>query len=147
VDYLGVDVFDAPLALARTRWPQHRFELRDVRDSPLPPQSFDWALICGVFTGRFTLGREQMEQMAHETLEMAWSAARIGVTFNAMSTHVDWERDDLFHWPLDAIMSFCKDRLSRHVAVRLDYGLWEVAICARRTPVARASRVPPSWFG
>jgi hypothetical protein len=62
-----------------------------------------------------------------------------------MSKHVDWERDDLFHWPLDDIMAFCKRDLSRHVAFRLDYGLWEGATFVRRAPLVAASKTPRRW--
>jgi hypothetical protein len=62
-----------------------------------------------------------------------------------MSKHVDWERDDLFHWPLDEIMAFCKANLSRHVSLRLDYGLWEASAFVRNAPIPRNSRMPGRW--
>ena len=54
VDYCGVDVYKQPLELARARWPDHRFERRDVRDQPFEPGAFDYCVVCGVFTGRWT---------------------------------------------------------------------------------------------
>ena len=51
--------------------------------------------------------------------------ARRGLAFNVISKHVDWERDDLFHLPCDALIAFLKAELSRHCVVRHDYGLFE----------------------
>jgi SAM-dependent methyltransferase len=146
VDYVGVDVFEATVEAARARWPGWRFELRDVRDTPFEPEAFDHCVVCGVFTGRFGVSYRDMETMARETLTAIWPSVVGGVTFNVMSKHVDWEREDLFHWPLDDLMAFCKERLSRHVAIHLDYGLWEASVYVRKHPALRRSRIPTQWL-
>ena len=47
------------------------------------------------------------------------------VNLNTMSKHVDWERHDLFHLPLETLTTFlCRD-VSRHFVIRNDYGLYE----------------------
>jgi SAM-dependent methyltransferase len=145
VDYLGVDVFEATLDQARSRWPEYRFELRDLRDDPFDVNTFDYCIVCGVFTGRFRISYSDMEAMVRNTLKAVWPSMRIGLGFNVMSKHVDWEREDLFHWPLDDIMAFCKAYLSRHVLLHLDYGLWETSTIVLRSPVGRHGRVPERW--
>jgi SAM-dependent methyltransferase len=145
VDYTGVDVIETTLQHAHRRWPQHRFELRDVRDRPFNADMFDYCIICGVFTARFRNSHADMERLVCETLRAIWPSVRLGLGFNVMSKHVDWERDDLFHWPLDDILAFCKANLSRHVSLRLDYGLWEASALVRKTPVARSSKLPAQW--
>ena len=145
VDYTGVDILETTMQHARRRWPGHRLELRDVRDQAFDAGAFDYCIICGVFTARFPVGYAEMEQLAQETLRAVWASVRLGLAFNVMSKHVDWEREDLFHWPLDDIMAFCKANLARHVSLRLDYGLWEAAVFVRKDPVARRSIVPPQW--
>jgi SAM-dependent methyltransferase len=146
VDYTGVDVFDATLQLAAKRWPQNRFELRDVRDRPFEAGAFDYCIICGAFTGRFQVRYTDMENLVRETLRVIWPSVRLGLGFNVMSKHVDWEREDLFHWPLDDMLAFCKADLSRHVSLRLDYGLWETAVFVRKEPVVHHSRLPQQWL-
>jgi len=145
VDYTGVDVLEATLLEARSRSPDYRFELRDVRDFPFDEHHFDYCILCGVFTGKFAVTHAEMEAMAQEILRAVWPSVRIGLAFNVMSKHVDWERDDLFHWSLDKIMAFCKAHLSRHASFRLDYGLWEVSTLVLKSPVERKSRLPPRW--
>lgn len=146
IDYLGVDVSEATMRHARARWPNQRFELRDVRLQPFPENSFDHAIICGVFIVRYTNSHEAMASLVEATLKSVWNSVHDALAFNVMSKHVDWERDDLFHWPLDSAMTFCKQHLSRHVSFRLDYGLWEASILVAREPVARRSNVPANWL-
>jgi SAM-dependent methyltransferase len=145
VDYTGVDVIETTMQHARRRWPQHRFELRDVRDRPFEADAFDYSVICGVFTVRFHNSHADMEKLVRETLRAVWPSVRFGLGFNVMSKHVDWERDDLFHWPLDDVMAFCKANLSRHVSLRLDYGLWEASALVRNAPLPRRSKMPARW--
>jgi SAM-dependent methyltransferase len=146
VDYTGVDVLESTIAPARRRWPDHRFELRDVRDQPFGLDMFDGCIICGIFTGRFENSYERTVALAHDTLRAIWPSVTKSLAFNAMSKHVDWERDDLFHWPLDDLVAFCKANLSRHIALRQDYGLWETSALVQKAPVPRRSAMPPAWL-
>lgn len=145
VGYVGVDLVEPVLEQARRRWPGYRFLRRDVRDEPFPDEAFDFCIVCGIFTVNHGNTHEQTVALAQETLRALWPSVRTGLSFNSMSKHVDWERDDLFHWPLDDIMAFCKRELSRHVSFRLDYGLWECSTLVRRSPVPLDARVPAAW--
>jgi hypothetical protein len=42
-----------------------------------------------------------------------------------LTKQVDWERDDLFHLPVDRLLTFLSREVSRHVVIRHDYGLYE----------------------
>jgi SAM-dependent methyltransferase len=146
VDYTGVDVTEDTMQYARARWPDHAFELRDVRDHPFDPGAFDYCIACGVFGSRGDNDHADMLRLVEGTLRALWPSLRHGIGFNVMSKHVDWERDDLFHWGLDDIMSFCKAELSRHVSLRLDYGPWETAAIVTRAPVRGTGVVPRTWM-
>lgn len=145
VEYTGVDLVEPILKEVRLRWPTHRFEKRDVRDKPYGEGAFDYCIICGIFTVNMGNTFEETRALAQDTLRAVWPSVEIGLAFNSMSKHVDWERDDLFHWPLDDIMAFCKRALSRHVTFKLDYGLWEAATLVRKKPAPRFSTVPSTW--
>ncbi|MFL9959855.1 class I SAM-dependent methyltransferase [Paraburkholderia sediminicola] len=145
IDYTGVDLVDAVLTEARSRWPNARFEKRDVRDLPYPDDAFDYCIVCGIFTVKVGNTYAETVALAQSTLKALWPSVTLGLGFNSMSKHVDWEREDLFHWPLDDIMAFSKRDLSRHVSFRLDYGLWEVSTLIGKTPRIVAQRVPTAW--
>ncbi len=146
VEYTGVDVSASMIDVARARHPNDPFILRDVTEAPFEANAFDIAIMCGVFTARFGNTHAEMEIFTKETLSAVWSSVQRGLAFNVMSKHVDWERDDLFHWPLDEIMQFCKVALSRHVRLRLDYGLWEAAVFVSREPALSQTIAPAAWF-
>lgn len=145
VDYTGVDLVESILQEAQSRWPANRFDRRDVRDRPYGIETFDYCILCGIFTTKNGNNYDDTIALAESTLKAVWPSVKLGLGFNSMSTHVDWERDDLFHWPLDDIMTFCKRDLSRHVALHLDYGLWEVSTLVRKAPRYRDTKAPSVW--
>ncbi len=147
LDYTGVDMLQPMVDAARRRWPQARFDVRDVRQAPFAPDSFDFVVACGAFTAKFGLGHEDMAGLVTGTLEALWPSVRRALAFNVMSKHVDWERQDLFHWPLDDIAAFCKAKLSRHLCFRTDYGLWETTVIVRREPEPLRYVAPAVWTG
>jgi SAM-dependent methyltransferase len=145
VDYTGVDLVEPILREAQSRWPGRRFDRRDVRDRPYENETFDYCIVCGIFTAKNGNSYDDTVALAESTLKAVWPSVKLGLAFNSMSKHVDWEREDLFHWPLDDIMAFCKRDLSRHVSLNLDYGLWEVSTLVRKAPRLRNSKVPSVW--
>lgn len=93
--------------------------------SPLPTASIDYAILNGVLTERRSISLPEMKEYALKLLSCVFDAAREGIAFNVMSTVVDWERDDLFHWGFDEMASAVSKALSRHLLIRADYGLYE----------------------
>jgi hypothetical protein len=51
-------------------------------------------------------------------------------------THLDWQRDDLFHVSFDSMAQFLTKRISRHFQFRQDYGLYEFTTYAYREAAA-----------
>jgi hypothetical protein len=79
----------------------------------------------GVFTEKRSLAFGDMWSYCQTLLMRVFPRARRGLAFNVMSKHVDWERDDLFHLPLDTLAAFLRRHISRHYMLRSDYGLYE----------------------
>lgn len=147
VDYVGIDASQMMIDAAKRDWPRKRFELRDILHDPFPEQSFDYVIINGVFTCRASLSHEAMERFVCAMLKAAWPSARHAMSWNVMTIHVDWQRDDLFHWPIDTAAAFSKAELSRHLVVRTDYGAWEYTMQVHRTPIEGSVAVPRRWLG
>jgi hypothetical protein len=51
-----------------------------------------------------------------------------------MSKNVEWEREDLFHVSTDRLLLFLTSELSRHVIMRMDYGLFEYTVYVYKQP-------------
>lgn len=145
VDYTGLDASAAILERARARWPSLRFAHGDPLAGDIPPGGFDAVVAIGLFTARFTNSIEGMRDYSMATLAALWPHAGRCLAFNAMSKHVEWEREDLFHWPADEILHFCRLRLARHVAMRSDYGLWEYTFHVWREPRRFGGALPEGW--
>jgi SAM-dependent methyltransferase len=146
VDYRGVDISPPMIDRARSRWPGKAFEVRDILADPLPPQSVDVVIINGVLTERQGIPQERMVVMAEALLGAAFRASRHGIVFNAMSRHVDWQRDDLFHWGFDEVAAFLTRELTRHLTIRADYGLFEFTAFAWRHPRRVTSTAGQEWW-
>lgn len=117
-EYVGYDLSSDMIALATRKFPDARFETRDVLDSGLA-EDFDYVLISGVFH----ILVENSWDLLTETLRCLFTRTRRAIAFNAMSTYVDrFDRGQFYVSPI-RIFQFCKEQLSPCVAVRHDYML------------------------
>ena len=146
VRYHGIDLSRAMVDAARARWPDQDFSCRDIIAAPLAEQSVDVVIMNGVLTERVSLSIEAMTALAQALVAAAFRTARIGVAFNVLNAHVDWQRDDLFHWPFDALAAFLKRDVTANYAFRADYGLYEYTCFIRRRPMHPPAPVSQNWW-
>ena len=100
---------------------------------------FEYVVLNGVFTYRLDISYERMLAYWQNLLLQVFPLARKGLAFNVMSTAVDWERDDLFHLPIEVVTTFVTERLSRRFVIRHDYPLYEYTTYVYREDRASAS--------
>jgi hypothetical protein len=86
---------------------------------------FDYAVLNGVFTEKLELSYDEMFDFMSRTVARVFSLVEVGIAFNVMSKHVDWERNDLFHVPFDEMAAFLIAHVTRNIVLRADYGLYE----------------------
>jgi SAM-dependent methyltransferase len=126
VRYRGVDMSEHMIAAARNKHPETEFVVGDpFYLEHLWSTPFDYAVFGGLFTQRSYTTDAAMTGYMLRLLRLAFSHCRVGVAFNVMSKHVDWERDDLFHVPFDRMADLVQENLSRCYVFRGDYGLYE----------------------
>ena len=113
IEYTGIDLSEQFIQRCQEKHPAADFRHMDILQTPELLESFDYIIINGIFTSRCSMSFEQMWSFVQAMLSLAFSRARQGLAFNAMSKQVDWEREDLFHLPLDTFASFCCRSLSR----------------------------------
>jgi SAM-dependent methyltransferase len=142
--YCGIDVSEMLIEQARKMWPRHKFVVRSIVAEPLPERAYEFTAINGVLTAKHTLTHDQMEGFAVNLLQAAWRSTEIAMSFNVMSPYVDWTRDDLFHWPIQRAAAFCISKLSRHINIIADYGLYEYTVQVFRQPPV-PSQIPKAW--
>jgi SAM-dependent methyltransferase len=136
VKYSGLDLSPKFLALSRSKHPSVTYYELDVLEDPERLPGFDYIIMNSVFTFKGELSHDEMLAYWQDVLSALFPKARRGIAFDVISTQVDWERDDLFHLPLDELASFLDAHLSRHFAVRHDYGMYEYTTYVYREPCA-----------
>jgi len=123
--YTGLDLSEKFIQLSKNKFPQNNYYCLDILDQSRQLPSFDYVVMNGVFTEKRELSFDEMLGYFKLMLKTAFNKSRMGLAFNVMSKQVDWEREDLFHLPLDILADFLIKELSRSFVIRNDYGLYE----------------------
>jgi SAM-dependent methyltransferase len=134
VQYCGLDISIKYLDTARARHPRADFVLMDVLESDAGLSNYDYVIMNGLFNYRGEISEEKMLSYWQQMITIAYRHCRRGIAFNVMSKIVDWERDDLFHLPFDAMARFVAANLSRHFVIRHDYPAYEYTTYVYRSP-------------
>jgi SAM-dependent methyltransferase len=90
------------------------------------PRGYDFVLLSGVFNNKTVNNKEFMLS----TIAKMYDACNKGIAFNAMSTYVDYQVEDLdlyYSDPLE-IFDYCKKRIAKKVILRHDYLVKEDSI-------------------
>jgi SAM-dependent methyltransferase len=125
IDYSGLDLSEKYLALARRKFPEVVYYHCDVLDCSTELPRFDYVVLNGIFNYKGDQSFDEMYAYFEALIARVYPQARVGIAFNVMSKQVDWERDDLFHLPMDLMASFLAKKISRKFTIRHDYGLYE----------------------
>lgn len=130
--YTGVDIVPDLLELGRKKHPNHRFgEMSDFAS-----ETFDWILISGVFNNRI----EDNESFFREQINILWNKCSQGMSFNLMSSWVDFEDPELWYATPEKIFAYVKS-ITPFVTIRNEYLVkdvkvpFEFAVYAYRNPI------------
>jgi SAM-dependent methyltransferase len=135
--YAGLDLSHRFLDLSKRKFPDVVYYCVDVLDPLSPPLPvFDYVIMNGIFNYRGTLPEVAMFEYLRKLVRRVFEMAAVAIAFNVMSKQVDWEREDLFHLPVDLLLSFLSQEVSRHVVIRHDYGLYEYTVFVYKNPTA-----------
>jgi SAM-dependent methyltransferase len=135
IEYHGLDLSPRFVELCQVKYPDVNFSCEDILNGPtavLP--TYDYVVANGVFTEKRELSQAEMLGYFEAMIPRLFALARVGIAFNVMSKQVDWERDDLFHLPLDTLAWFLTRKVTRHFMIRNDYGLYEYTVYAFKEP-------------
>lgn len=137
LSYRGIDVSEKMIDAALKKNPNGKFSVHDILEDPLPKASAEYIIMNGVLTEKLSLTQDEMEAYSKRMIKAAFLICEKGLAFNTMSIHLDWLRDDLFHWPLDKAVSFLTKECSRNIIIRMDYGLYEYTVYLYKEPLQK----------
>lgn len=125
ISYSGLDLSQKFVDLSKSKFPSNSYYCIDLLQAPAALPVFDYIVLNGVFTEKCSLAFDEMLPYFKQLVKKVFERAEIGIAFNVMSKHVDWERDDLFHLPFDLLAEFLTKEVSRNFIFRNDYRLYE----------------------
>ncbi len=137
IEYSGLDLSEIFVAASRKKFPDTVFYQADIlRDDIKRLPDFDYIICNGVFTEKLGMSFDEMFVYFKKAVSMLFSKLKLygGLAFNVMSKAVDWEREDLFHMPMDLLAAFLTKELSRYFVIRNDYGLYEYTVYLYKSP-------------
>ncbi len=129
--YTGVDIVEDFFPIARSKHPEQRFG----RWEDFKRERFDYVLVSGVFNNRMT----DNESFLAETIRMLFGACDQALSFNLMSTYVDFQDPSLWYASPEKVFSMVK-QLTPFITLRNDYVVkqvpvpFEFAVYAYRDP-------------
>ncbi len=126
--YNGAELSEPMIQAAKKKWPAENFFMRDIIKDPFQKDAYDYILMNGLLTEKLDLEFDEMFTYSKNLIKSAFNSCKIGIAFNVMSHHVDWQRSDLFHMPFDIMAEFLTKECSRNFIIRADYGLYEYTI-------------------
>jgi SAM-dependent methyltransferase len=128
IDYSGLDISKDFIQLSQEKYPLVNYYCLDILDAGHDIDHFDYVVLNGVFTEKRGLSFDEMLAYFKSVVAEVYLISESGIAFNVMSSHVDWEREDLFHLPLDILTEFLVKNVSRNFIIRNDYGLYEYTV-------------------
>lgn len=110
-DYTGYDINQKLLKQARQRF-GNRIEVynKDIMEDKVK-KKFDLVLMSGLFN----LDVGQDIEWVHEFLKKMFALCKRGISFNAISTHVNFKEKGMFYLSPEETLRFCIDHLSPRV--------------------------------
>lgn len=129
--YSGSDLSREMVAEARRLHPGVAFDVRDATEVEASGP-YDLVFCSGLFNVKLDTPEPLWRELVESTLRSMFRASRIGIAFNLMSDHVDYQSDVLFYSNPAAMLKFCLDEFGQHVVLRHDYPLHEYTVYVYR---------------
>lgn len=124
VEYTGYDLSPDLVALASERFPDAKFEVRDIQTEGIP-QEFDYIVSSQTFNFKFT--NEDNIELAQTCLKLCYEHCSKGLCFDFLTSYVDFKEDHLFYYSPEEMFAYAKS-LTKRVSLSHESKLYEFAI-------------------
>jgi SAM-dependent methyltransferase len=121
--YVGYDINSKLIAVARQKHPAAEFAVRDIQVDEFP--EFDFIVSSSAFNLR--LASQDNYDFLADVLKRCYEHARSGVAVDLLSSYVDFESQDAFHYKPERVFSLAK-AITKRVCLRHDNPLYEFCI-------------------
>ncbi|GAA6138649.1 hypothetical protein NBRC116583_23960 [Arenicella sp. 4NH20-0111] len=130
-DYFGYDVSSKMCDAARSNIGRGRAQITCSKEID---NDVDYAVASGIFNVRLEEKADEWQDYFYQTISGMFRRADRGISFNCLTSFSDEDRmkDYLFYADPCEVFKFCKNELSKEVALIHDYGLYEFTILVRK---------------
>lgn len=125
--YNGYDISTDMLDAAKNNLSSYEGDLNLIESSDITKPA-DYTFISGTFNVRFEADNDIWENLIREKLAQAFAMSNKAMSFNLMTSYVDWEESHLYYGDPCVWFDYCKKNLSKNVSLLHDYPLWEWTI-------------------
>jgi len=123
VDYTGYDINPALIEIAKERFPEKTFEVKDILAEQFPV--FDYIVSSSCFN--LPLSGHDNYDFAEMVMRKCYDHSRKGVAIDFLSSYVDFCSVEGFHYAPERLFALAKG-ITKRVKLRHDYPLYEFNI-------------------
>lgn len=121
--YVGYDINPRLVEAAKGRYPSAEFHVKDIQVEEFP--QFDFIVSSNAFNLR--LGGHDNYVFIGDILKRCYDHAGRGVAVDLLTSYVDFETPEAFHYSPERVFSIAKG-LTKRVSLRHDYPLYEFCV-------------------
>ena len=127
VDYVGLDIVQELVDLARQKYPTARILCHDLLENPLEME-FDYVFVSMVLNNNVP----NMPTFARELLRRAFDMTRVALGFNFVSSYVNFSNPTGINHDPAKMLEFCLEELSVRTELYHHYERCDVAVFVYR---------------
>ena len=121
ITYSGIEIVSEMVDAANKKHPNLKFICGDIIEEDIT--NFDYIVCNGILTQKLTATTLEMNHFANKLIKKMFKHCKIGIAFNIMSTHVNFQKDNLYYRNPAELMAWCMSELTPHVKFDCSYGL------------------------
>ncbi len=127
LNYSGLDVSQPLVEQGRALYPNAQWMQGDVLQVD-DAQRYDYVVCNGILTQKLKASHLEMNAYAHAVIRKLFGLCKKGAAFNVMSTHVNFQADNLYYHSPVEMLAFCLGNLTRKVRLDHAYPLYEYTV-------------------
>lgn len=124
-DYTGIDISKKMIEFAKSKNPALNVFCHDIFQQK-NNDKYDYAVVSGTFNNRIS----DNWNFIFRTLETLWPSLKMGISFNLITSYVDYEEAGLFYADPRIILDYLKKNLTKFVTIRNDYMPYDYTVYA-----------------
>jgi hypothetical protein len=128
IEYSGSDITPEFVEYSKKAHPECEYYLHDLSTTP-SSERYDYVIYGGVFYHLAGSTSEEFEVFMKNILRNGFDSAKRGISFNFVTSYVDYKLDDLFYINLSSVIDFVASSLSRFFTIDHSTPLFEYTVC------------------